>query len=667
MKTDRLYFNEQEVDYNRELNISANYQINTFENLDSFQASYTNSISLPKTERNIQIFRGLGIEGNDSNVAYRVNRVSYVRNGFLQFENASAIVREITDAFRINLYFQNNSLFETIEGQNLSDLQLSQFNHELDLTGYIERLPDGVVTYPVANYGAQTDSDVVFEYQSPAIKVSYLWNRIFNEAGFSYVYKGRGNRNDFNPFESDEFKNARITLEKGIEETKDAETENVIEASRSNNEAFENFFIIIAQGTPYEQIVWDLPFTINRFVGFQNNTVQSDKATLLNSGNVGIQESGYFLINISGEVLGNFLQKLDLRIRRNGLIIAEVESISEGVNEIGFSERFYFEENDIVDFQFEAENEENNEPLGYSYQLNLNMALDNQFRSVNFSEQFQNISQTDFIKSIANKFGLIFVQKGNLYEFISIKELLTPFARYSDLNQFSPKNFTTEDWSGKFHNEIKTKTKLSNQWGQRSWLKYQYSNPLDTFADSFFDVNDQTLKTETTVLRSVFNAPETSRIRVVNSNLRRIPLYEIEEEGVKPLRSRPFIINTNKRVGSFRYKQIGGAPNTYTGEFEIATFRGLSYNELKNKWLEPLQNVLDNTEVKEVEVSLSEKDIAELNWFTLKYIKQLNGLFYLSRIINFTNEETTRVELVKVNPIEQLGAFNDDFNEDFDI
>lgn len=664
MKTDKLYFNEQEVQYNGGLNISANYQINTFENLDSFQTSYTNSISLPKTERNIQIFRGLGIEGNDSNVAYRVNRVSYVRNGFLQFENASAIVREISDSFRVNLYFQNNSLFETIEGKSVNELQLFQFNTPLNLTNFINNVSSNqVVAFPLANYGAQTDSTIVFEFQIPAIKVSYIWNRIFNEAGFSYVYKGRGGRDDFNPFKSDEFKNARITFEKGIEETEVSEPEQTISATGIDTPDFSEFETIV----PVIGTVFNFPFSVNRNVLFENNTINSSATTLLNSGAVGINQSNYYRINLGGEVFASFLQKLTLVIRRNSLIIAEVEEISEGINPIGFDERFYFEEGDLIDFVLEAENENSDEPLEYSYSLNLNMAIDNQFKILNFSEQFQSISQTDFIKSIANKFGLIFVQKGNLYEFISLKELLTPYARYSDLNQFAPKNFTTEDWSGKFHKELKTKTKLSNQWGQRSWLKYQYNNPLDTFADSFFTVGDQTLKTESTVLRSIFNAPETSRIRVANSTLRRIPLYEIEEEGVKPLKSRPFLINTRKVNGNFDYKQIGGTPNTYTGQFHIATFKGLSYNELRNKWLRPLENVLDNTEVKEIEVSLSEKDISEINWFTLKYIKQLNGLFYLSKIINFTNAETTRVELIKVKPVEQLGAFNDDFNEDFDI
>lgn len=661
MKTDKLYFNEQEVDYNRDVSISANYQISTFENLDSFQVSYTNSLDLPKTEKNIQIMRGYGIVGNNSDVAYRINKVTYVRNGFLQFENASAIVREVNNKFRINIYFQNNSLFEAIEGKNLNDLELSQFNHALDFEGYTSRLDGDVVAYALANYGGQTDSNIVFEFQVPSIKISYLWNRIFNEARFSYIYKGRGNRNDFNPFISEEFLNSRITIDNGLEAPSEAPTENVLEAIRSRTEDFSEFVQSFFFGD-----IWSVPFNIRRDVFFGIEFIQSDSISVV--GNVfTINESGYYSINIFGTTVVQAIEQLELIIHKNGLPIAEVESFDVGTTEIGFEERFYFQQGDQINIFYLLTNPEGDQPLGFSYDLNLRIDSDNQFRFINFNEFFNNISQTDFIKTIANKFGLIFVQKGDVYEFITLKELLTPFARYGNFNQFNPRNFVFDDWSGKFNRLIRQTTKLSNQWARRNFLKYQYRNADDNFADALIEINDQTLNAEGVILQSLFNAPETSLLRVANRSLRRMPLYEVEDEGVKPQRSRPFIFNSQSVTGSFNFRQIGGEVVQYNGNFELADFRGLSYNELKNKWLQPLEYILDPTEVYEVELAISEKDVAELEWFKLKYIKQLQGLFYLNRIINFTNDEVTRVELIKVRPQEQLGEFNNDFNEDFNI
>jgi len=168
MKTERLYFNGQLVELPNGVQISTNYQIATFKNLEDFQISFTNTITIPSTEKFINILRGYGIEGAQTTAPYRINRVTYYRNGVLQFENASAIITSYDQSFKINIYFQNNALFEIIDGLKISDLQLSQFNHQLNLSKYNELLVDGVLSYPLANYGVQEDEEILFEYQVPA-------------------------------------------------------------------------------------------------------------------------------------------------------------------------------------------------------------------------------------------------------------------------------------------------------------------------------------------------------------------------------------------------------------------------------------------------------------------------------------------------------------------
>ena len=654
MKTERLYFNGQLVELPNGVQISTNYQIATFKNLEDFQISFTNTITIPSSEKFINILRGYGIEGVQTTAPYRINRVTYYRNGVLQFENASAIITSYDQSFKINIYFQNNALFEIIDGLKISDLQLSQFNHQLNLSKYNELLVDGVLSYPLANYGVQEDEEILFEYQVPAIKTSYLWNKIFADNGFSYVYKGRGNRPDFNPFLSEEWNDARLTFDQGIQpNTKEELEENDFSVSgRAQNQ--------------FDFVHSDIPFEV--FFGLGFDTQRNDSNMYVNGLNgasvFAVNEENYYKIQLGGDVIAADIQECRLEVLKNGIFFTEIATIEQGVNQFSFDERLFLTDGDELLFQFRCTNQESNQTIDLNCDINIEIKVYNQFRNINLSEYFNKIGQKEFIKNLANKFGLVFRQVGTVYEFISFKELLTPFANYQSFDALKPVNFVFDDWSDKFNNLVKQETKLSKNWKKRNSLQYKYINENDNFADSEILIDDQTLENEGTILNSLFFAPRNSNISLPKGRLKRIPLYEVEEEGPKVSKPGAFFITTKKVEGTFKYKQVGANPRTYNGQFQIANFKGLSFVELKNKWIQ-LQSILTRTEKIEAELKLNELDIQSLNWFKLKYIKQLAGLYYINKINNFTNNETTVCELTKVRPFEQIGEFNDDFNDDF--
>ena len=654
MKTERLYFNGQLVELPNGVQISTNYQIATFKNLEDFQISFTNTITIPSTEKFINILRGYGIEGAQTTAPYRINRVTYYRNGVLQFENASAIITSYDQSFKINIYFQNNALFEIIDGLKISDLQLSQFNHQLNLSKYNELLVDGVLSYPLANYGVQEDEEILFEYQVPAIKTSYLWNKIFADNGFSYVYKGRGNRPDFNPFLSEEWNDARLTFDQGIEPNTEEELEEI------------DFSVSGRAQNQFDFVQSDIPFEV--FFGLGFDTQRNDSNIYVNGLNgasvFAVNEENYYKIQLGGDVIAADIQECRLEVLKNGIFFTEIATIEQGVNQFSFDERFFLTDGDELLFQFRCTNQESNQTIDLNCDINIEITVDNQFRNINLSEYFNKIGQKEFIKNLANKFGLVFRQVGTVYEFISFKELLTPFANYQSFDALKPVNFVFDDWSDKFNNLVKQETKLSKNWKKRNSLQYKYINENDNFADSEILIDDQTLENEGKILNSLFFAPRNSNISLPEGRLKRIPLYEVEEEGPKVSKPGAFFITTKKVEGTFKYKQVGANPRTYNGQFQIANFKGLSFVELKNKWIQ-LQSILTRTEKIEAELKLNELDIQSLNWFKLKYIKQLGGLYYLNKINNFTNNETTVCELTKVRPFEQIGEFNDDFNDDF--
>jgi len=510
MKTERLYFNGQLVELPNGVQISTNYQIATFKNLEDFQISFTNTITIPSTEKFINILRGYGIEGAQTTAPYRINRVTYYRNGVLQFENASAIITSYDQSFKINIYFQNNALFEIIDGLKISDLQLSQFNHQLNLSKYNELLVDGVLSYPLANYGVQEDKEILFEYQVPAIKTSYLWNKIFADNGFSYVYKGRGNRPDFNPFLSEEWNDARLTFDQGIEPNTEEELEEI------------DFSVSGRAQNQFDFVQSDIPFEV--FFGLGFDTQRNDSNIFVNGLNgasvFAVNEENYYKIQLGGDVIAADIQECRLEVLKNGIFFTEIATIEQGVNQFSFDERFFLTGGDELLFQFRCTNQESNQTIDLNCDINIEITVDNQFRNINLSEYFNKIGQKEFIKNLANKFGLVFRQVGTVYEFISFKELLTPFANYQSFDALKPVNFVFDDWSNKYNNLVKKETKLSKNWKKRNSLQYKYINENDNFADSEILIDDQTLENEVKILNSLFFAPRNSNISFQKEDLK---------------------------------------------------------------------------------------------------------------------------------------------------
>jgi hypothetical protein len=264
---------------------------------------------------------------------------------------------------------------------------------------------------------------------------------------------------------------------------------------------------------------------------------------------------------------------------------------------------------------------------------------------------------------LVNFFGLTYKKSGNKYQFISYKELLNPNAIYAN---FDASSYVADDWSEKFH-FLNNEEYSVGDYGQRNYLKYKYDIEADTYADGVIQINDKTLPFENDAYERIFKAPSNSQYQVENETLKLMKLYEIEESKIKPIKTVPYIFYAQEKTGTFEYK-IGESINyTYNGSYFLATFKDLNWSEQLAKDYAVFKNILTRAKKIEVSLSLNELDIKELDFFKLKFIKQLGGYFYLTKVIAFTNSEITKCEMIKVNSLPRLGEFSDDFIEDFNI
>lgn len=663
---DRLFFNGQELDINPLKKIAENYQVNDLLDFSKRQTSFTNTFDLPKTHRNIDVLQGLGLVGEISNIPYELNKLTYFRNGIQVFSNARAIIKETENEFKCNAYFGNNDIFDIIESKKLSELDLSQFNHALSVDNYFKYLNGTDIIYAVADYSQMNDSVIDINYQVPSIKTAWLWDKIFAEAGFTYKYAGRGGRNDYNVFLSDLWNETYITIDGGLDTNVEKIPKTLQwDALNEVNYQYRYFkdYVWVELNTKfgkgyYRTIITYIPATTKDIVSFENvNNVENSLVNFYNN-KITIKQNNYYSIEIKGSIVANSVQQLFLKIYLNDNVLSTIE-IKQGIFDLNFSIRSYFKENDIVYFSFETINENNSQDVVFNTLLDFEIHLDNQEPFINFSNFWSNISQKDFIKDFVNFYGLTYKKVGNEYQFISYEELFNANPVYENFNAIEPTNFVADDWSNKFH--ILTKEEYSlGDYSQRNIFKYKYDNPVNTFADGVMRIDDFTLPLENTAETRLFKAPENNIF-----GYKSMPLYKNENGKIKNVKTDPFIFRVKKSNKPFDWKVTGGAAKPFTNEYKLATFDDLSWGEQLSKTLSLLNSVLSRINKKDVELTLNELDVKELDFFKLKYIKQLGGYFYLLKVNGFTNDETTKCELLKVPQFSTRGQFSDDFSNDF--
>lgn len=654
---DRLFINGLELDINPLKRIAENYQINDLFDFANRQTSFTNTFSIPKSDRNIDILQGLGLVGGTSNIPYELNTLTYFRDGIQVFSNATAIIKETEDDFKCNAYFGNNNLFDIIENKKLSELNLSQFDHVLNADNFFKYLNGTDMVYALGDYSQINEQTIDINYQVPSIRTAWIWNKIFAEAGFTYKYAGRGGKNDYNVFLSDLWNETYITIDNGLD-TSVVKVPKALQLSALNEGTYEYKYSVDWTSIYFNRRYFYIPKFISEPIFFKNSSSIKNSLVYQDEGRMLIIQNNWYSIDIKGNIVANAIQELELVIKKNNLIIERIP-ITEGIFNVNFSKRYYLQANDIITFSYEMVNENNTEDISFSPRLDFEIYLDNQEPFINFSNYWNNISQKDFLKDLVNFFGLTYKRVGNEYQFISYEELFNANAQYENFNPISPTNFVADDWSDKFNRLIKEEYSIGD-YSQRNIFKYKYDNNQDNYADGILRINDFTLPFE--------KLQETRLWKVPNNSIfgyKSMPLYKSENGKLKNVKSDPFIFKLQRTSGSFDWKVTGGETKPFPGNYTIATFEDLSWSEQLGKILSLLGSVLNRVNKKDVELTLNELDIKELDFFKLKYIKQLGGYYYLLKVNGFSNNETTKCELLRVPQYPNGGQFSDDYSDEF--
>lgn len=121
-----LFIDNKKVDLSPSTNINLTYKSNLLSELDKITSSYSYTIKLPKTKRNMKLIEGCNIPSNNSSFAYLPHRARLLRDGIEIVRDAVVVLLSVGSDIQISLTWGNvSALADFIKsGKKLSDLNL---------------------------------------------------------------------------------------------------------------------------------------------------------------------------------------------------------------------------------------------------------------------------------------------------------------------------------------------------------------------------------------------------------------------------------------------------------------------------------------------------------------------------------------------------------------
>ncbi len=190
---DVLIINNIKVDLSPSTIIALSSQSNDIGEIKDRQGNFSNTINLPDTPLNRSVFGYANIPSSIAIEPYRKLSCKYFSEGVEIIGNGYCVCTSYNKGFPIVIYSGNTSLFDALEGKNLSDLDTTDFDMVTtpwNFAGVVAMY--GASTSPcyfLIDDGTVSDSDREIEANTmyPMMRFSDIFNMIMIEAGFTFT------------------------------------------------------------------------------------------------------------------------------------------------------------------------------------------------------------------------------------------------------------------------------------------------------------------------------------------------------------------------------------------------------------------------------------------------------------------------------------------------
>lgn len=188
MKYVQVYIDDEIIDLVPGQAVALTYQLNDIGDIRNQRANFSNVFKAARTKHNDRVLGFIGDFGTTDKRPYRMLPARIVIDGEDIVTNGYAIIKKTDRYYNVVVYSGLIDLFEKVGDKKLADLDLSQYDHVFNLTTIRSLLNStSGICYPVIDYGHLiVQGWVLIDYMRFAIYAKEVIERILTEAGFTY-------------------------------------------------------------------------------------------------------------------------------------------------------------------------------------------------------------------------------------------------------------------------------------------------------------------------------------------------------------------------------------------------------------------------------------------------------------------------------------------------
>jgi len=630
----KLYIGGFEMELKDINRLAQTKQRNNITNLHQRQSNASNNFALPRTPKNVNNMEFLGIVGNKSTRPYSKLPASLqdTETGEWLIYDGWANISATDKDFKVTIVDGAIDFYKAIENKTLTDVNLSALSHVKSLTNittsWANNLP---YMYILADFnGNNYSSTGIFniDFQVPSARISYIWDRIHQFAGFTY---------SGTIFQSQKFLNLFMTFPKPVPttgtnyvniETHNTGIANVPYSYWSGN--------VLFQGN--KDVVVTFPTAIPSTAYFQ---VVNNRYVFLQAGVFKLGITGG--VTITTVVAGLFTETTTVTIMnyfvRNsaGTLISNGQIDSSGLGYVILN----LNVGDQVSIFSYAEAGGGLWPgtLSGAYTIKLDVLTG---YVVNFDDVLVDFLATDFVKEVLNHFALTpYKDKySNHIEYKTLKEII--------------QDPDVVDWSDKKPVRLSEKY-IIGSYGQSNVFTWKYDRDELEYNDGSILIDNKNLKERTVVVQSRFYTPS---LETVTLNTKPVHVYklwekEINDAGVveyKELTGRFYLLRQTSSNTSITITSVATSQTTtYSGQIPYASNFRLNWKGLLLDNYSQMTQILNTSKMVEANLYLTSKDVSDFDFKRLVYIEQFSSYYLVNRIVNYIKNKYTKVELLEVD------------------
>jgi hypothetical protein len=211
MDRQELYIENQLVELTEDVAVALNFAITDIAEPEKVKADYSKTITLPGSTKINQIFShiyNVNVDLEHSSATfnpniraearYSINSVELI-DGFLQLKKIN--IKDGCITYDVNLFGRNANLFNDIGEKLMTELDISEFNHDWTMANESDSWATQIIqggvpvpfaigngyVYPMIDYGFDNSEDeFAVDHFCPSVYAKTYWDKIFEDAGYTY-------------------------------------------------------------------------------------------------------------------------------------------------------------------------------------------------------------------------------------------------------------------------------------------------------------------------------------------------------------------------------------------------------------------------------------------------------------------------------------------------